>query len=131
MAMEITGKVVQMLAEQTGNGKNGTWKKRDFILESDGKYPKKVCISVWGEKIEQFNIREGQTLTVSVEVESREYNGKWYTDVKAWRVSGQGQNQSQNQGGSDNYSNAGPPSIPSSAYSKAEIPNVQDDDLPF
>src|SRR5688500_664642 len=125
MAMDITGKVVSMLPAQTGNGKNGTWKKQEFIIETEGKYPKKVCISVWGDKINQFGVKEGQMLTASVEVESREYNGKWYTDIKAWKVAKQGQEQ----GGPD--FNDAPPSIPSSAYSKSEIENTKEDDLPF
>ncbi|MEX2512597.1 MAG: DUF3127 domain-containing protein [Cyclobacteriaceae bacterium] len=87
--MEITGKIIQALEEQSGNGRNGTWRKRDYILETAGQYPKKVCLTVWGDKIDQFNIQEGSELTASIEVESREYNGKWYTDVKVWRVNDQ------------------------------------------
>jgi len=84
--MEINGKIIQVLPEQGGNGKNGTWRKQDFILETTGQYPKKVCITVWGDKIDQFGMKEGDTVTAGIEVESREYNGRWYTDVKAWRV---------------------------------------------
>lgn len=87
--MELTGKIVQALEEQSGNGRNGTWRKRDYIMETPGQYPKKVCLTVWGDKIDQFNIQEGADLTASIEVESREYNGKWYTDVKVWRVNSQ------------------------------------------
>lgn len=47
---------------------------------------------MWGDKIDQFNIQEGSEITASIEVESREYNGRWYTDVKVWRVSNQGTN---------------------------------------
>jgi hypothetical protein len=84
--MEISGKIIQALEEQSGNGRNGTWRKRDYILETGGQYPKKVCLTVWGDKIDQFNIQQGQELTASIEVESREFNGRWYTDVKIWRV---------------------------------------------
>lgn len=118
--MEITGKVVSLLQEQTGNGRNGTWRKREFILETDGKFPKKVCIQMWGDKIDQFGLSEGQTITVSIEVESREYSGKWYTDVKAWRVVKQG-----------SAGNNAPPSIPSSAYNTAAAEPVREEDLPF
>ena len=41
---------------------------------------------VWGDKIDQFNVTEGETVTVHFDLESREYNGRWYTDVKAWRI---------------------------------------------
>lgn len=85
--MEITGKVIQMLPMQTGAGRNGAdWKKQEFVLETTDQYPKKVCISMWGDKIDQFNIQPGEDVTVSISVESREYNGKWYTNVQAWKV---------------------------------------------
>jgi len=58
-------------------------------METPGQYPKKVCLTVWGDKIDQFNIQEGSDITASIEVESREYNGRWYTDVKVWRVNSQ------------------------------------------
>jgi len=88
--MEISGKIIQALEEQSGNGRNGTWRKRDYILETGGQYPKKVCLTVWGDKIDQFNIQQDQDLTASIEVESREFNGRWYTDVKIWRVNSAG-----------------------------------------
>ena len=123
--MEITGKVIALLAEQTGTGKNGTWRKREFILETDGKYPKKVCISAWGDKIDQFGLSEGQVVTASIELESREYNGRWYTEARAWKVAKQGA-----EGNRTSSSNA-PPSIPAAAYTKAEAENVREEDLPF
>jgi hypothetical protein len=84
--MDISGKVLQMLPLQTGQGKNGTWKKQDFILETADTYPKKVCIAVWGDKIDMNGVKPGAQVTVSFDVESREYNGRWYTDVKAWKI---------------------------------------------
>ena len=86
--MEITGKLIQLLAPQTGTGKNGTWKKQEFVIETGDAYPKKVCIAAWGDKIDMSKFGVGQSLKVSFDVESREYNGKWYTDVKAWNVQG-------------------------------------------
>jgi hypothetical protein len=84
--MEITGKVVQLLPVKSGESKNGPWKKQEFILETAGQYPKKVCITTWGDKIDQFGLKEGEVVTASIELESREYNERWYTDVRAWRV---------------------------------------------
>ena len=84
--MEIKGKIVSVLEMQTGEGKNGSWQKQEYILETGGDYPKKVCIAVWGDKIETFKIKEGETIIASIEVESREFNSKWYTNVQAWRV---------------------------------------------
>ncbi len=84
--MEITGKLIQILPEETGEGRNGPWKKQSFILETQDQYPKKVCITVWGDKIDLNSFAENSMVTASINIESREYNGRWYTDVKAWRI---------------------------------------------
>lgn len=88
MALEITGKVIQILPLETGEGKNGQWKKQFFILEyMDGNYPKKLSVSVWGDKTESIrNLQPGANIKVSFNVDSREYNGRWYTDVRAWKI---------------------------------------------
>ena len=88
--MEIRGKIIEILSEKSGESANGTWRKQEYILETDTQYPKKVCFMAWGEKIDQFAIKQGDDLVVSVDLESREYNGRWYTDVKAWKVSRDG-----------------------------------------
>lgn len=84
--MEMTGKITQVLPEKSGTSARGPWRKQEYVLELPGDFPKQVCFMVWGDRIEQLGIREGQELTVSFDLESREYNGRWYTDVKAWRV---------------------------------------------
>jgi hypothetical protein len=84
--MEISGTVVNLLPMQTGQGKNGAWKKQEFILETPGQYPKKVCISLWGEKIDENKLVSGDKITASINIESREFNGRWYTDVRAWKI---------------------------------------------
>jgi hypothetical protein len=84
--MELTAKLTQLLPLQTGTGKNGQWKKQDVIVETEGQYPKKVCISIWGDKINESLLKVGTQLNISFDVESREYNGRWYTDVKAWKI---------------------------------------------
>jgi hypothetical protein len=85
--MEIKGKVIQLLPLQSGMGKKGEWKKQEFILEVPGQYPKKVCLSCWGDKIDQFRLTAGDVVTVSVDLESREYNGRWFTEARAWKIS--------------------------------------------
>ena len=84
--MQLTAKLTQLLPIQTGTGKNGQWKKQDIIVETDGQYPKKVCISIWGEKINEAQLQIGNILKIDFDIESREYNSKWYTDVKAWKI---------------------------------------------
>ena len=88
--MEISGKIIERLPEKSGESANGTWRKQEYILETNNQYPKKVCIMAWGDKIDQFAIKLGENLVVSVDLESREYNGRWYTDVKAWKVARDG-----------------------------------------
>ena len=120
MALEISGRLLKLLPEQRGNGKNGEWVKQDFVIETTEQYPKKVCLSAWGDKVADLHrVNVGDMLTVSFNVESREYNERWYTDIRAWRISA-------NSGGAP----AGMPPIP------GEIPPPADsmegnEDLPF
>ena len=90
--LEITGKLVQILPLQTGSGKNGAWQKQEFILETTEQYPKKVCISAWGDKVDTLkNIPEGASLKGAFNIESREFNSRWNTDIRAWKIDGMGQ----------------------------------------
>lgn len=112
--MEIKGKVIEVLPELTGEGKNGTWTKRAFIIETDGQYPKKVQIGAFGDKMAIEFIKKGYELNVHFNLESKEFNGKWYTEVKAFKLELLGKTTKD---------------IP-----KEKIKNVQDDiedDLPF
>ena len=84
--MEIKGKLVQKLPVQTGQGKNGEWKRQEFIIEQEGSYSKKACISTWGDKVNVDALAEGEYVNVFFDVESREFNGKWYTNLTAWKI---------------------------------------------
>jgi hypothetical protein len=84
--MQLTAKLTQLLSIQTGTGKNGEWKKQDIIVETDGQYPKNVCVSIWGDKINEQQLTVGNTLTIDFDIESREFSGRWYTDLKAWKI---------------------------------------------
>jgi len=84
--MDLTGKIIKVLPIQSGTGKNGTWKKQEYVIEMPGQFPKKVCFTIWGDKIDQYKLTDGMEIKVSFDIESREFNGKWYTDVKAWKV---------------------------------------------
>ena len=90
MELKITGTVKQLLEEQSGEGKNGTWRNQEFILETDGNYPKQICIVMWGENIDQFAITPEERIVASIDIQSREYNSRWYTNVKAWKVEREG-----------------------------------------
>ncbi len=87
MALEITASLRQVLPPVTGQGRNGTWSKQEFVVETSGEYPKKICCTLWGDKASALqDLSEGQEVKVYFDLESREYNGRWYTDVKAWKV---------------------------------------------
>jgi hypothetical protein len=121
--MEIQGKIIQLLPEQSGAGKNGQWRKREYVLETQDQYAKKLCFNLWGEKIDQNPVKVGDNVKVLFDLESREFNGKWYTDVKAWKI----ENQSGNAGAN--------PSTPQDNmdFSAPEFnaPPMTEDDLPF
>ncbi|MEX0845437.1 MAG: DUF3127 domain-containing protein [Balneolaceae bacterium] len=118
MDLQITGKVTKILEEQSGEGKNGPWRKRDFILETKGQYPKQVCITQWGDNIDQHAVNEGDEITASIDIQSREFKGNWYTDVKAWKI--------ENAQGSVEA----PPSAPGLTPEGNQEVDL-DDDLPF
>jgi len=83
--LKITGTVQELLEPQSGQGKSGTWTKQEFILQTDDeKYPKSVCIEIWGDKVDPPE--SGDRVSASINIESREYNGRWYTNVRAWKI---------------------------------------------
>lgn len=84
--MNISGKVVQVLPIQTGTSKAGNpWQKQEFVLDQGGQYPRKVCISLFGDNVAKIP-QVGQVITASVDIDSREFNGRWYTEIKAWNI---------------------------------------------
>ena len=86
--MALIGKIIQVLPLQEGVSKAGNaWKKQEYILETLGtQYPRKVCFNLFGDNVDKFPMQVGQDVTVSIDLESREFNGRWYTDVRAWNV---------------------------------------------
>jgi hypothetical protein len=120
MNTEIEGKLFKILPVQTGDGKFGKWVKQEFIIETFGEYPKKVCFSAWGDKSDDLkNLIEGDKITISFNPESREYNGKWFTDLRIWKIT-------KGEAGSAKSSfNAPPP------FNENDIPPEDEEDLPF
>ena len=85
--LEITGTIIQIQPLQEGTSKSGNaWKKQDCVLETDAQYPRKVCFNLFGDNVDKFPVQVGQKVTVSIDIESREFNGRWYTDVRAWNI---------------------------------------------
>jgi len=125
--MEIEGNVLKILPEQKGESKKGnTWRKQDFILETQGQYPKKVCITIWGDKIEQFQLNEGEQVKAYIDIESREFNSRWYTDVKAWNL------EKTSAGVTNDYPSDIPPPPPPPEDQQPDFSGSDsEDDLPF
>ena len=89
--MEITGKITQKLAKQSGKSANGDWQKQEFVIQTDDQYPKSVCFSAFNNKVDALeNYKEGQKVEVHFNVSSREYNSKWYTELQMWKINAVG-----------------------------------------
>ena len=135
--MEITGKIIAVLPPKQGVSQStgNAWMCQDYVLETQEMYPKKVCFNVFGaEKIQEMNIQLGETLTVSLEINASEYQGKWYNQVRGWkvvRVAAQGQQQAQvpPQGCQVVYPDRQPAQAP--AQPQGQAPAQQNDGLPF
>lgn len=84
--MELIGKVVQLGTLTEGNSPRGPWKKQELIIETIENFPRKICVMCWNERVNEANgFFVGQVVTIQISIESREFNGKWYTDVRAIR----------------------------------------------
>jgi hypothetical protein len=127
--MEVSGRIIQVLPEVNGEGRNGgkPWKKQEFILETTAQYPKKVCFSLWGDRVDQFRMNVGEEVIISVDPESREYNGRWYTELRAWKVVRKSQMDGQSGGQSYSGSSDGGSNSNSNSYNQNNV----EDDLPF
>lgn len=126
--MEIEGTVVKVLPPVKGTSARGEWTKQEVIFEQPGEFGRKVCVSFWGDKaLDAAALKEGESISVSVNVESREFNGRWYTEIRAWKMS-RGMNaaaQAPNAG----FGNM--PPMPSSEPAAANATEESFDDLPF
>ena len=87
--MEISGKIIQVLPEQGGVSKTSgkEWKLQAYVLETQEQYPRKVYFEVFGEdRIKANPCQLDDIVTVSFDIESREFNGRWYTSIRAWKI---------------------------------------------
>lgn len=92
--LKITAKVHKIQPKESGQGSKGFWEKQILIVETEGQYPKKICLTLWGEKTNLIQyIKEGQTLSFFINLESREYNNKWSTEVRVWKFETPGKSQ--------------------------------------
>ena len=132
MALEFEGNLVKVLPEVTGQGKNGVWVKQDFVLETEEQYPKKACFTAWGDKAADLKTYSlGEKLKISFSVESREYNERWYTDLKAFRIDVAGSAGASTPSSAPTQSQGS--TAPRQAPPVADLPSfsADDQDLPF
>ena len=134
MALELEGKIIRKLNVQSGVSARGNWSKQEFIIEyQEGNFPSQACFNVWGEDkvkdLERFQI--GDSVKVSFNISSREYNGRWYTDLRAWRLDSAGEAASA-------AAPAQAPAQPAAQPAQTQAPQAadsqdspDDDDLPF
>ena len=136
MALELEGRIVRKLGVQSGTSARGAWSKQEFVFEyKEGNFPTQVCMNVWGEdKVRELDkYQVGDNVKVAFNLSSREYNGRWYTDVRAWRNEPAG-SAPQQPGYAQPAPGYGAPAAPMSA----PMPSADDmssplseDDLPF
>mgnify|MGYP000805904064 FL=1 len=94
--MEITGKIIAVLPANSGvSARTGNpWMSQEYVLETHDQFPRKCCFRIFGEdRIKQFNIQAGEELTVSFDIDAREYQGRWFNSINAWAVNRAAQTQ--------------------------------------
>ena len=145
---EITVKIIAVLPTKSGTSARGThWSSQTAVIETHEQYPKRVAFDVLGDKITEFNLQVGEEVTVSFDINAREYNGKWWNSVNAWQVVRQGGQQAPMQGGYNISHQAGAqeaqqavmagapnPMNPNNPFPPAQQPGApagQSDQLPF
>lgn len=86
--MELQGKVIAALPERSGVSARGEWKSQEFVIEyQEGQYPRHLVFTVFGaDRLQRFNIQIGQTVLVAFDIDAREWNGRWFTDIRAFDV---------------------------------------------
>ena len=130
--MEIIGKAIAALSVKSGVSQRSgeQWQSREYVIETQEQYPKKMCFEVFGtDKLKEFNIRNNDLIKVYFDISAREYNGRWYNSIRAWKV------EHVNPDGSAVGATATPaaataPQAPAPAVA-ATTTHASDEDLPF
>ncbi len=122
MALSVKGKIERIIKPESGVSRAGKeWTKQEFVIETEEQFPKKVCFTLFGDKTSLISSLEaGEEVEVSFNIESREYNGKWFHNINAWKI---------------DKASAGNLPEPPPEFSMSDIPPEPDDDaandLPF
>ena len=120
--MQLSATLISILPTQSGTGKNGEWKKQDLVFETQDQFPKKICISFWGDKLQNVLLQESKMYTIDFDLESREYNSKWFNDIKGWKIV-------QISVSSDDYTTN--PKATSKEIDENSVFTEEEDDFPF
>lgn len=129
--MEFEGIVWKKLPETKGVSVRGEWQRQDVIFEMPQEFNRKICVTFFNKPTDAANLVEGQAYIVSVNVESREFNGRWYTDVRAWRVQPKQAEAAAEAAMPDMPPFGDEPSYSSTSAAAPVAPISEVDDLPF
>lgn len=145
----MTGRVIAILPEKSGTSARGEWHSQSYVIETQEQYPKHLCFEVFGaDRIAQFAIQAGEIITVSFDIDARQWQDRWFNQIHGWQVVRPGQQpmQQQPQGQQWGGSQAGaaaasaanratnfppPPPTGANAAPAGAAPNPDADDLPF
>jgi hypothetical protein len=87
--MELTGRIIAVMAAQSGvSARTGNnWMSQEYVIEVPGQYPRRCMFRLFGEdRIKQFNIQQGEDLTIQFDIDAHEYNGRWFNEIRAYNV---------------------------------------------
>ena len=141
--MEIEGKIIAVLPAREGvSSRTGSpWMTQDYVLETHDQYPRRCCFNVFGsDKIQLFNIQIGEELRVSFDIDAREYQGRWFNSIRAWKVERIDPNAVQNAAPNAQFAqpapvqpvvNASPEARPAASPFPQQPNDGSEDDLPF
>ena len=120
--MEVKGKIIQKFDLQSGTSKAGNpWKKQNYLLETLDSFPRKIYFDFFGDRADQFNLNVGDMITLSFDIECREYQGRYYTDIRGWKA----------EKIDENAPATAPAPIPAPPAPDMNFEQTQEDDLPF
>lgn len=126
--MEVKGKIIQKFDLQSGTSKAGNpWKKQNYLLETLDSFPRKIYFDFFGDRADQYPLEVGDMITLSFDIECREYQGRYYTDIRGWKAEKM-----------DDSTGTPAPQPPVNDAPPAPVPaqdntfeQTQEDDLPF
>lgn len=130
--MEIQGKIIAVLPERSGISARGEWKSQTFVIETQEQYPKKLAFDVFGaDRIANFDIHLGEVINVSFDIDAREYQGRYFNQIRAWNV-----NKVSQQANAQARAGVGQPSAPYTQHAQPQqpqstAPSSDPDNLPF